>query len=263
MVDKNDSLFRELEEEVRREQLQKIWQKYGTYFILAAVAVVLAVAGVQFWQSKQRAAANSAGAEFETAAALASSAKTEDALKAFQDIAASGPQGYAALASISEAGAYLKLDKRPEALAVFDKLANDSSADRSLSNFARLQAASLRLGEADMAEMETRLKPLMGDDSPWRVSAGELLAMTAMKDGKLDEARTILLPLVASMGMNHSASERINRLMAQIASKELATTAASAAASTAPATADTNSPAAPATATPVPAQIEEKPASAP
>ena len=256
MVDKNDALFRELQEEVRREQFQKIWQKYGTYFLLAAVAIVVAVAGLKIWESQRFAANNAAGAEFEAAAALASSAKTEDAVKAFGAISASGPKGYAALASLSEAGALLKRDKKVEALAIFDRLAADASADRSLSNFARLQAASLRVGEADFTEMENRLKPLMGEDSPWRLSAGEMLAMSALKAGKLDEARTILQPLVASAGMNQGSSVRINRLMALIASKELASTAA-------PAPADANSSAAPATATPVPAQIEEKPASAP
>jgi hypothetical protein len=249
MVDKNDALFRELQEEVRREQFHKIWQKYGTYFILAAFALVAAVAGIQVWHSQRYAANNAAGADFEAAAALASSAKTEDALKAFSAISASGPKGYAALASLSEAGALLKLDKKAEALAIFDRLAADAAADRSLSNFARLQAGSLRVGEADFTEMENRLKPLMGEDSPWRLSAGEMLAMSAIKAGKLDEARTILQPLVASAGMNQGSSVRINRLMAQIASKELGS-----AASSAPA---------PATATPVPAQIEEKPASAP
>lgn len=258
MVDKNDALFRELQEEVRREQFQKIWQKYGTYFLLAAVAIVVAVAGIKIWESQRFAANNAAGADFEAAAALASSAKTEDAAKAFSAISASGPKGYAALASLSEAGALLKLDKKAEALAIFDRLAADASVDRSLANFARIQAASLRVGEADFTEMENRLEPLMGEDSPWRLSAGEMLAMSAIKAGKLDEARTILQPLVASAGMNQSSSARINRLMAQIASKELG-----AAPSSAPAPAAENSSAAPATATPVPAQIEEKPASAP
>lgn len=257
MVDKNDALFRELQEEVRREQFQKIWQKYGTYFILAAFAVVAAVAGLQVWHSQRNAANNAAGADFEAAAALASSAKTEDAAKAFSAIAASGPKGYAALASLSEAGALIKLDKKAEALAIFDRLAADTSADRPLANFARLQAASLRVGEADFTEMENRLKPLMGQDSPWRLSAGEMLAMSAIKAGKLDEARTILQPLVASAATNQGSSVRINRLMAQIASKELGS------ASSAPAPGGENSSAAPATATPVPAQIEEKPASAP
>lgn len=246
MVDKNDALFREVEEELRREQFQKLWERYGSYFIALAVAIVVAVAGAKLWESRRVAAANAAGAEYEAAAALLSSAKTEDALKAFEAISTGGPKGYAELASLSQAGALLKLEKRQEALAVFDKLAGDSSADASIANFARLQAASLRLGEADFTEMQNRLKPLTGDTSPWRFTAGELLATAAVKAGKLDEAREILKPLLQGSGLAEGAAVRLHRLMAQIAADELS--------------------AAPAAGTPAPAAApseEKKPASAP
>lgn len=221
MVDKNDALFREVEEELRREQFAKLWDRFGIYFIGLAVAVVVAVAGAKLWESHRLSAANAAGAEYEAAVALATSGKVEDAAKAFEAIGSTGPAGYTDLARLSEAGAYLKLDKRAEALAVFDKLADDRSADPLLSNFARLQAASLRLGEADFTEMQNRLKPLTADDSPWRFTARELLGTAALEAGKLDEARATLAPLLADPGLGQSANERIGRLMAKLATAEL------------------------------------------
>jgi hypothetical protein len=243
MVDKNDALFREVEEELRREQFAKLWDRFGIYIIGLGVAVVVAVAGAKLWESKRLSAANAAGAQYEAAVALATSGKSEDAAKAFEAIGSTGPNGYAALARLSEAGAYLKLDKRAEALAVFDKLADDRSADPLLSNFARLQAASLRLGEADFTEMQNRLKPLTADDSPWRFTARELLGTAALKAGKLDEARTTLAPLLADPGLGQSANERISRLMTKLATAELAG---------APSTALATDPTTPAT-TPAPA----------
>ena len=234
MVDKNDALFREVDEELRREQFAKLWQRFGTYFIVLAVAVVAVVAGSQLWEARRIANANAAGAEYEAASALLASGKTEDALKAFEAISASGPRGYATLARLSEAGAYLKQDKRPEALAVFDALAADASADPLLTNFARMQAAALRLGEADFTEMENRLKPLTADDSPWRFTARELLGSAALKAGKLDEARAVLTPLLADPGLGQSAGERIHRLMARIATAELAGAPAASPAASAP-----------------------------
>ena len=257
MVDKNDTLFREVEEELRREQFAKLWERFGVYFIGLAVVVVAIVAGSQFWEARRIANANAAGAAYEAASTLLASGKTEEALKAFEGISSTGPKGYATLATLSEAGAYLKLDKRAEALATFDKLAGDTSADPLLVNFARLQAAALRLGEADYAEMETRLKPLTGDGNPWRFTARELLGSAALKAGKHEEARTTLTPLLADPGLGQSARERLHRLMGKIASSELAG-AAAAAPSTAPAPA-----AAPAPESPAPAKDAEKPASAP
>ncbi|WP_072395710.1 tetratricopeptide repeat protein [Hyphomicrobium sp. CS1GBMeth3] len=235
MVDKNDALFREVNEELRREQFAKLWERYGTYIILAAVAVIAAVVGSQLWDAHRAANANAAGAEFEAANALLDSGKTEDAAKAFGELVQSGPQGYASLAALSQAGAYLKLDKRTEALAVFDKLAEDASADRLLANFARLQAASLRLGEADFTEMQNRLTPLISDDSPWRFTARELLGTAALKAGNIDEARKTLAPLLADSGLGQAASERVHRLMAKIATAELGASDKAPAAEPAPA----------------------------
>jgi hypothetical protein len=168
MVDNNDALFREVEEEMRREQLAKLWERYGIYVIGLAVAVIAVVGGTKLWESRRLAAAEAAGAEFETATKLLDEGKSEDAAKAFDALAANGPKGYAGLAQLSQAGAYLKLDKRAEALAIFDKLASDGSADPLLASYARLQAAALRVGEADYAEIENRLAPLIGEDSSRR-----------------------------------------------------------------------------------------------
>jgi hypothetical protein len=235
MVDNNDAQFREVNEELRREQFLKLWNRYGTYIVGAAAAIVALIVGAQIWESRRLAKANEAGAAFESAADLAKSGKLEDAAKAFSGVATTGPGGYATLASLAEAGALLKSDKRSEALAIFDKVIADSGADPLLQDFARVQAASLRLGEADFTEMENRLKPLTGDANAWRFIGRELLGTAAIKAGKLDEARTTLAPLLADPNLTRTASERINRLMADIASAELATKAPQPAAAPAPA----------------------------
>ena len=46
----DESLFREVDEEVRQDQFKKLWTLYGSYFTALAVAVVLAVAGFKGWQ---------------------------------------------------------------------------------------------------------------------------------------------------------------------------------------------------------------------
>lgn len=221
MVDKNDPLFREVNEELRREQVAKLWEKYGVYVIAAASLIVAFVGGFKFWESRQHSLAEAGGAQYEAAVQLESKGKTDDAAKAFQAIAEGGPAGYAALAELTLAGAQLKDGRPKDALAAFEKLAAAPNADPLLASFASLQAASLRLGEADYAEMQNRLNPLIGDQGAWRYNARELLGMAAISAGKLDEARTTLTPLLADPLVPETTRERVQRLMAEITTTEL------------------------------------------
>ncbi|HWK40266.1 MAG TPA: tetratricopeptide repeat protein [Hyphomicrobium sp.] len=257
MSQQDDGLLREVEEELRRERLEKIWKDYGTFVIAAAVAVVLGVMGYKYWESHRIAAAYESGSRYEEALNLLAEKKTGSADVEFEKLSKDGPAGYRALSLLQLAGSQSKEGKKAEALATYDSLANDNSADTLLRSFARLQAAGLRLGEADFTEMENRLTPLMGDDDPWRFSARELLGLAAYKAGKLTDARAALTPLFVEQEAPQSITERAQIIMAEIAARELAERSAEAPAGTAtesttPAPAATTAPSGDATAAPEP-----------
>jgi hypothetical protein len=67
MSQQDDGLLREVEEELRRERLEKIWKDYGTYILGAAAAIVVGVLGFKYWESHQLAAAQDSGARYEDA----------------------------------------------------------------------------------------------------------------------------------------------------------------------------------------------------
>ena len=171
MANQDDGFLREVEEELRRERLEKIWRQYGNYIIAAAVLIVVGVAGFKYYESSRLSAAQATGARYQEAIALAEDGKEGSAAKEFETIASEGGKGYRALARLQLAGTLLKEGKRDEAFKTFEVLADDSSADDMLRQYAALQAASLRLGKADFTEMQNRLNPLIGDESPWRYSA--------------------------------------------------------------------------------------------
>jgi hypothetical protein len=230
MVDKNDPLLREVQEELRREQWTKLWNKYGNYAIAAAGLIVVLVGGYKFWEARALARAEAAGAQYEAALTLLQNGKTEEAKTSLSALAADGPRGYATLSELLLAGANLKAGKSEDALAIFEKVGRDGGADDLLASFAQLQAAAIRLGSADFTEMQNRLTPLTADTSPWRNSARELLGMAALKAGKVGEARAALSPLLTDPSVPEEAVERIRRMMGTIASAEVAKTAPPAAA---------------------------------
>lgn len=226
MVDNNsDTLWRQIEEEIRREQFAKLWNNYGTYFVLAVVALIAAVGGYKYYQSESVAAAEAAGAKFELARDLIADKKIDEATTALSEITTSGARGYAALADLQLAGLKAKEGKTAEAVAAYEEVANSGRADPLLKGFARLQAAGLRLGEADFTEMQNRVTDLAGDASPWRGTARELLGVSAFKAGKFDEARKYMEQILADQSSSQAARERAEMVMGSIVERDLANTA--------------------------------------
>lgn len=222
MANQDDGFLREIEEELRRERFEKIWKQYGTYIIGVAALIVVGVAGYKYIETSRLSAAQSTGARFQEALALAEDGKEGSAVKEMETIATEGSKGYQALARLQLAGALMKQGKADEALSTYQVLADDSSADDMLREYAALQAASLRLGKADFTEMQNRLNPLVGDESPWRYSARELLGLAAFKAGKNDEARNLLTPLLVDQKAPRSITNRVQIVLAEIAGGELA-----------------------------------------
>jgi hypothetical protein len=222
MADEHDTLIRQVDEELRREQLLKLWEKYGLYAIAAAALIVVGVAGFKWWQARTTAAIEAAGTRYEAAANLARSTKAGEAQSAFRAIAAEGPAGYALLARLRLAGDAAKAGGRDEAVAAYDALAKDTSIDAILSGFARLQAAALRLGDADWTEMQNRLNDLMGEENAWRYSARELLGLAAYRADKLDEARQALGLLSTDPKVPPNIRERASSVMSLVVAAELA-----------------------------------------
>jgi hypothetical protein len=181
-------IFDEVQEEVRREQLKKLWERYQTLIVAVAFMIVAGVGGWRgyvYWEGKK---AQEAGAQFEAAAALAEQKKSAEAEAAFQKLAAEGPQGYRTLAKFRAAA---EIGSRDTAAAV--KLYDDIAADRNVGpaeqDLAALRAASLLVDTASYADIKARLEPLAGPNRTYRHSARELLAVSAWRNKDLTAAR--------------------------------------------------------------------------
>jgi hypothetical protein len=181
-------IFHEVDEEVRREQLKKLWEQYGNYLIAACVLIVVGVAawrGYEWWQAKQAA---QSGAAFEQAVTLAEAGKHQEAEAAFAKLAADGTAGYRVLARLREAAELARSDPKP-AVGAYDEIAADTSAGQVIQDLAAVRAGFLLVDTAPYSEIRSRLEPLTAPDRTFRHSAREILALSAWKAGDTAAAR--------------------------------------------------------------------------
>jgi hypothetical protein len=181
-------IFHEVDEEVRRERLQKLWDRYSIYIIALAVLIVAGIGGwrgYEYWQAKQAAAA---GAAYESALSLSEAGKHAEAETAFAKIAAEAPAGYRTLARL-RAAAELAQTKRPDAVKAYDEIAADTSLGATLQDLAAVRAGMLMVDSAPLSDMRRRLDPVAEPGHTFRHSARELLALSAWRNHDFTAAR--------------------------------------------------------------------------
>ena len=173
-------LFDEVDEEVRREQLKKLWDKYSIFIIAGAILIVAAVGGWRGYQYLEAKKAAEAGAAFEAAAELSEQNKHAEAEAAFTRLAATAPYGYRMLSRLRAAAEVANRD--PQAAA---KLYDDIAADRGIAapeqEIARLRAAGLLVDSISYNNMLQRLESAAAPGATYRHTARELLALSAWR----------------------------------------------------------------------------------
>ncbi len=208
-------IFREVEADLRREQLSRYWQKYGVYAIGVAVAVVLFVGGYQAWTWRQASLAASDGAAFVEASLLQEGGDLEGSAEKFSELAHGGSGQYSALASLRLAAVSAARGDDAGAVAAYDEVAGQTD-DPMLRGFARIQAATLLVDSAPLAEMESRLSDMRAASNPWRHSARELLALSAYNAGVKDKARELYEELLRDTETPLPMRQRAEMMLAVI-----------------------------------------------
>jgi hypothetical protein len=211
-----DVMAREIDEELRREQLLKLWDKYGTYVLGAVVLVILGVGGWKYVEGRREQANQLAATQYLVALQDFMTKQPDDGQKRLEEIIAAAPPGYAALARLRLAAHDAATWNSLDAAAAYDQISKDKSVDPLLQDFARLQIAMLKFDTITFPELRTQLSPLANDRSPWRYSARELLGMGAAKAGFGDEARSHFQRLLADRTTPPGIAERARVMLAML-----------------------------------------------
>ena len=182
-------IFKEVDEDLRREQARKLWDRYGPYVIGLALLIVVATAGYRGWEYWREQQAQATGDRFLAALDLANKGEHEQAIAALKEIEANGSGSYPVLAGFRVASEMAATGKIEDAIAEYDAIARRGGTSDAIKSLARLRAAALLVDTANLADLKTRLDDLAGTGNIWRHNARELLGLAAWRTGDLEAAR--------------------------------------------------------------------------
>ena len=182
-----DTIIREVDEELRRDRLRNFWRHGGPWVIAAAVLIVVGVAGYEGWNWWTKTQAAKSSDQFYAATDIANGTDLAAAKKALDDVIAQGSGGYPALAQFREAALLSQNGKTDDAVAAYDALST-SLGNTHLRELALILSANLLIDKGDVASVEQRVGGSITPADPLRNAAREVLGLTQYKAGKLDDA---------------------------------------------------------------------------
>lgn len=187
-------IFREVDEDLRRDRAEKLFKRYGGYGIAAAVLLVAGTAGYTTWRNWQQ-----SQQQQDTAALVAAISQTaqgpDKGVEALAAYAGKADPKMAAIAQFNAAALLIRQGKPAEAATVYDTIAANGTVDGVYRDLATLLGVMERLEGGDPAQLQAKLQPLTADASPWRFSARELTATLAIRAGDKEKARTLFQQL--------------------------------------------------------------------
>jgi hypothetical protein len=210
-------IFREIDEELRRDNLLKLWSRYGYHIIGAAVFVLVVAGGIVAWRDHQLSERRAQSARYAAALTLAQDGKEADAVKVFATIAHEG-EGYAILAAFEEAALLAKSGDREAAAAAYDRISAKGELDPNFRDLAVLLSVGQRMPEVDPQTTIDRLAPLTASGSAWRPSAIELTALARLKSGDKSGALNLFKSLADDAAAPQSLRARAAEMAVALAS---------------------------------------------
>ena len=187
----DDVLMREIDDAVRQDQYTEFFARYGKP-LLGALALFIASLGLYllWWQPRQHGAMEERSETLVAALDQLQAGNLDTAASTLADMAGEGGDS-AVIAALLQAGIASEQGKPEEAARIYARLAADEGTPAEMRDLAAIREVAVTYDKLKPADVIARLKPLAVPGNPYFGSAGELVAMAYLDQGKRAEAGTL------------------------------------------------------------------------
>lgn len=189
--DFEDAFIREIDEELKNEKIKKIWDKYGLFIIIFVVAAVFAAVSFESFQAWKDKRNQEMSDTFAYALNLQNQGRYAEAKEVLVSLQNSDRGIYSDIAKMQEASLLVEQNQLQDAMKVLENITQNEDFNPQIRDIATLKLASFKLKDAPAEEIKTLLAPLTADQSVWKNTAKELLAMLAVREKDFQGAKNL------------------------------------------------------------------------
>ena len=206
--DTSESFVREVDENLRRDQMAERAKRYGGIVAVAVVLVLLAIAGYLYWQNRQHTAAEAGTEQLATALQDVGGGKAGAAAATLEGLREADAEGVRASAGLARAALALQQGNRKLAATIYAEVAADTDLAKPYRDLALVRGTSLEFDTLKPDEVIARLQPLAVAGEPFFGSAGEMIGMALIAKGQKPAAAQLFAKIAADKGVPDSLRAR-------------------------------------------------------
>ena len=200
-----ETFLREVDEELRRDQMNRFVKRYGWAIAAAFVLAVGALGGWIWWQGHRRRPSRSEGDTLASALDSLEAGNRNAAAPKIAELENSDVPGYRAAALFARANSQHRRRQRPAAIATLRAIAANQDLDEVYRQAALVRQTQLEFDSLPPQQVVQRLRPLARPGSAWLGSAGEMLGVAYLKLHRPDLAG----PVFAAIGRDQNVPDSI------------------------------------------------------
>jgi hypothetical protein len=213
-----ETFLKEVDDELRREQINNFFTRYG-WWIIGGVFALLAAVGVYLWWNSHQAAARENDGESLVAAVghLNGTPQGATAAKAQIDaLAGNSVQGYRAAALFARATAQAQSGDNRAAIATLRGIEGDQSLDQLYRDAALIRRTQLEFDSVPPTEVIHRLEAMAAGDNAWAGAAGEMVGVAHLKMNRPDLAGPVFVRIARDQNAPATLRERAGMMAASL-----------------------------------------------
>ncbi len=209
----DDAFLREVDDALREDEVLGALRRYGRPVGAIVIAGLLAFAGYLFWDNHRSSQQAERAEQFTLALDKVESGSLAEGDKQLAGLATDGHGGSRAAAALMRAGIALEQKRPGDAVKLFAEVSADTSAPQPFRDLATIREVATNFDTLKPDVIVERMKPLAVPGNPWFGSAGEMLGIAYLKQGRGDLAG----PLFAAIAHDGQAPDSLRQRSRQLA----------------------------------------------
>jgi hypothetical protein len=193
--DSSEIFLREVDENLRRDQMRDFAKKYGGWLIAAVILFLIASGGFIYWQNYKQQHSETQVEQLAQVYKDIGASDTSSTPARLDDLSKSGSKSVRATALFTRAALAIQQNDLKLATAKYAEIASDDGLPQPYRDAALIRQTALEFDSLKPDQVVARLKPLTKPGNPWFGSAGEMTAMALIKQGKNSEAAQLFIAI--------------------------------------------------------------------